>query len=80
MDGSYSSLSDGAELSVDRNTPHGQQGPPPRQEEREGSPVRGPSRLLKNWAARLTLEHEFDFCAVERAAGGIHARFGYTDR
>ena len=39
-----------------------------------------PSRLLKNWAARLTLEHEFDSCAVERAAGGIHARFGYTDR
>ena len=39
-----------------------------------------PSRLLKNWGARLTLEHEFDSCAVERAAGGIHARFGYTDR
>lgn len=39
-----------------------------------------PSRLLKNWAARLTLEHESDSCAVERAAGGIHARFGYTDR
>src|SRR3954447_8234715 len=38
------------------------------------------SRLLKNWAARLTLEHESDSCAVERAAGGIHARFGYTDR
>ena len=38
------------------------------------------SRLLKNWAARLTLEHEFDSCAVEKAAGGIHARFGYTDR
>ena len=39
-----------------------------------------PSRLLKNWGARLTLEHESDSCAVERAAGGIHARFGYTDR
>ena len=39
-----------------------------------------PNRLLKNWAARLTLEHESDSCAVERAAGGIHARFGYTDR
>ena len=38
------------------------------------------SRLLKNWGARLTLEHESDSCAVERAAGGIHARFGYTDR
>ena len=38
------------------------------------------SRLLKNWAARLTLEHESDSCAVERAAGGIDARFGYTDR
>ena len=43
-------------------------------------PGTSPSRLLKNWAARLTLEHEFDSCAVERAAGGIHARFGYTDR
>jgi hypothetical protein len=42
--------------------------------------VQEPSRLLKNWAARLTLEHESDSCAVERAAGGIHARFGYTDR
>ena len=40
----------------------------------------GSSRLLKNWGARLTLEHESDSCAVERAAGGIHARFGYTDR
>jgi hypothetical protein len=39
-----------------------------------------PNRLLKNWGARLTLEHESDSCAVERAAGGIHARFGYTDR
>jgi hypothetical protein len=38
-----------------------------------------PSRLLKNWAARLTLEHESDSCAVERAAGGIDARFGYAD-
>ena len=43
-------------------------------------PTPAPNRLLKNWAARLTLEHEFDSCAVERAAGGIHARFGYTDR
>ena len=78
MDGSYSSLSDGAELSVDRNTPHGQQGPPPRQEEREGSPVRGPSRLLE--AGRGGWSTRSNSCAVKRAAGVIHARFGYTDR
>jgi hypothetical protein len=39
----------------------------------------GTNRLLKKLGPLdLTLERESDSCAVERAAGEIDARFGYT--